>query len=291
MTVGIPYYIHNTVKMIATGILQNRQDAYKSAKNLLVERITMGRAKRLENCDVYYPPLPKSGERIANVGLVFYPGALVDRTAYSPVATMLSDRGIVVVVANLEPCRILLNAYNYNLKEKLMRMISDSVFLGGDGIWEVNEWTIGGHSAGAFAAITVVAQEMSSTIKKIVLFGTGSYPDKSFADCRPLRETTGVNALVINGSNDAIVKSTVFTGPDKEKVFREKMPPVPPESSAGVATSGRGYTYFETIDGGNHSGFASYGPQTFPIPDGIRTITLEEQQKRAAELTADFLLG
>jgi len=166
MMIAIPgFVIRMGAKKLARGQMQNRQDAFKSAKNLLVERITVGRAKRLANCDVYYPLLSSSGERKAKVGLVFYPGALVDRTAYSPVATMLSDRGIMVVVANLEPTRLLYNVNDYNLKEKVMRMISDALFLGGDGIWEVDEWSMGGHSMGCFAAITAVAQEMSSTIR------------------------------------------------------------------------------------------------------------------------------
>lgn len=291
MTAAVPFFfVRMGANMLAKGQMQNRQDAFKSAKNLLVERITAGRAKRLANCDAYYPPLSTSGVRKAKVGFVFYPGALVDRTAYSPVATMLSDRGILVVVANLEPTRLLLNVNDYNIKEKVMRMISDALFLGGDGIWEVEEWSIGGHSMGCFAAITAVAQEMSSTIKKVVLFGIGAYPDKMYAShCPPLRDAAGVNVLVINGSEDKIATSHVFSGPEKEEIFRENMPPPPPANT--IAPGDRGYTYTEIVVGGNHAGCAAYGPQTFPIPDGIRTITLEEQQKMTAELTADFLLG
>jgi len=287
MTAGIPYFLTNLgAKSLGAAFMKNRHDAFKSAKNLLVERITVERASRLANCDVYYPPLSSSGERKAKVGFVFYPGALVDRTAYSPVATMLSDRGIMVIVANLEPTRLLLRVYNYNLREKVMRMINDALFLGGKGIWEVDEWSIGGHSMGCFAAITAVAQEMSSTIKKVVLYGSGSYPDKTYADCPPLRDAAGVNALVINGSEDLIAKSTLLSGPEKEKVFRENMPPILPANTSACSR-----TISKTINGGNHAGCASYGPQTFPLADGVRTITMEEQQKMTAKLTADFLLG
>ena len=103
-----------------------------------------------------------------------------------------------------------------------------------------------------------------------------------------------MKVLVINGSNDKIATSTVFSGPEKEKIFRENMPPAPPlASSSGdsVADKSASYTYVETIHGGNHAGCASYGPQTFPIADGVRSITLEEQQRQTAELTAKFLLG
>ncbi|KAL7496150.1 hypothetical protein ACHAWT_005580 [Skeletonema menzelii] len=290
MTAGIPYFLTKMgARFLGALQMKNRQDAFKSAKNLLVGRITVGRASRLENCDVYYPPLSSSGERKAKVGFVFFPGALVDRTAYSQVATMLSDRGIMVVVANLEPTRLLMNAYDINLREKVMRMINDALFLGGKGIWEVDEWSIGGHSMGCFAAITAVAQEMSSTIKKVVLYGCGAYPDETYADCPPLRDAAGVKALVINGSKDLIATSTLLSGPEKEKIFNEKMPPLLSENT--TANSDEGYTLRKTIDGGNHAGCASYGPQTFPMPDGVRTITLEEQHKMTSHLTADFLLG
>ena len=290
MTAGIPYFLTKMgAKSLGAALMKNRKDAFKSAKNLLVDKITVGRASRLANCDVYYPPISGSGERKAKVGFVFYPGALVNRTAYSPVATMLSDRGIMVVVANLEPTRLLFNVYNYNLREKVMRMINDALFLGGKGIWEVDEWSIGGHSMGCFVAITAVAQEMSSTIKKVVLYGTGSYPGKTYADCPPLRDAAGVNVLVINGSEDLIVTSTLFGGPEKDKTFQENMPPLLPANTP--ACSDRGYTMLKRIDGGNHAGCAAYGPHTFPLADGVRTITLEEQQKMTVKLTADFLLG
>ena len=142
---------------------------------------------------------------------------------------------------------------------------------------------------GCFAAITAVAQEMSSTIKKVVLYGCGAYPDDLYAESPPLRDAAGVKALVINGSEDLIATSTLLSGPEKEKIFKEKMPPLLSENA--TASSDGGYTIRKTIKGGNHAGCASYGPQTFPLPDGVRTITLEEQQKMTSHLTADFLLG
>jgi len=64
-----------------------------------------------------------------------------------------------------------------------------------------------------------------------------------------------------------------------------------PPRSGSDDTSGKGCTFYITIEGGNHSGCAHYGPQTYPIRDADRTITLEEQQNQTANLTADFLLG
>ena len=138
-------------------------------------------------------------------------------------------------------------------------------------------------------AIAAVANELSSTFKKVVLWGVGSYPDQSMYPCRPLREMKNAEALVVNGTNDDIVNSTKFSGKDKSAIFESKMPPRKEEANNN-RTSHYGYTQYVSIEGGNHSGCAHYGPQTFPLPDGIRSITLEQQQRQMAEATADFLL-
>ena len=294
---GVPYLLlHQLAKKIANGLLSNRQEAFKSARNLLQDLIATGRAQRMESCDVYYPLRLEGEELKAKCGLIFYPGALVDRAAYAPIASRLSEMGILVAVANLEPHRVIVNLADYPVKEKVMRILSDSVLLSKRGSWTVNEWALGGHSMGGHTAIAAVANELSSTMKKIVLWGVNSYPDQStLYPCRILRDIKNVDALVVNGSNDNIVKSTAFSGIDKKKAskFKAKMPPrLPPSSSAEVSPENkRGHTHYVTIEGGNHAGCAHYGPQTFPVPDGNRTITLEQQQHRTAEATADFLLG
>ena len=136
-------------------------------------------------------------------------------------------------------------------------------------------------------AIAAVANELSSTFKKVVLWGVGSYPDQSMYPCRPLREMKNVEALVVNGTNDDIVNSTKFSGKDKSAIFESKMPPRIEEANNRTSHYG---TQYVSIEGGNHSGCAHYGPQVFPLPDGIRSITLEQQQRQMAEATADFLL-
>lgn len=250
-----------------------------------MDRIAMGRAQRMEKCDVYYPPIAEGEEPRAKCGFIFYPGALVDRTAYAPIASRMSESGILVAVANLEPFRVISSLHDYNLKKEVMRILSDSILLSNQGVWTVDEWSIGGHSIGGHVAIVAVANELSSTIKKVVLWGVLSYPLPAVYPYRQtLREIKDVDALVVNGSNDEIIKSTVF-GKDKIQQFEDKMPP------RGCPGKSRGHTHHVTIEGGNHSGCSHYGPQSFPLPDGIRTITLEQQQRRMAEATVDFLLG
>ncbi|KAL9185142.1 hypothetical protein ACHAXT_002919 [Thalassiosira profunda] len=288
-TAAIPYLLLRPfAHKVAKGLLLNRQAAFKSARNLLMERIFLGRAQRLERCDVYYPTVSERQEAKAKYGLIFYPGALVDRAAYAPIATLLSEAGILVAVANLEPHRVVAKLADYPLKEKLMHILSDSVLLSSQGVWSVDAWAIGGHSMGGHLAIAAMANELSSTMKKVVLWGVLSFPDPGSYPCKQtLRETDGVYALVVNGSEDKISTSTAY-GKDKEKIFWEKMPP---KVSPGTAPpSKRGCTQHVIVEGGNHSGCAHYGPQTFPLPDGVRTITLEEQQRQFANTTLDFLL-
>lgn len=286
----IPYYFINSMSTkYASDWVNHRLDAFNSARNFFIELITNKKAKRLDTCDVYFPTIAK--ERTAKAGLIFYPGALVDRTAYAPIASKMADAGIFVVIANLEPFRLVPTLKLYNTKEKVMRMISDALLLGaqdGSGLWEVEQWAIGGHSFGGSLAVAACANEMHSTLKQVVLWGVGSYPNQTMHPCKALRDiTSDVDVLVVNGSNDIIMKA--FGGKDAWKYMEDQLPP------AGDVTKGRttsnGCTFYATIEGGNHSGCAHYGPQIYPVRDGDRTITLDEQQDQMAELTVSFLLG
>jgi hypothetical protein len=158
----VPYYFVNSMsRSYAAGWVNHRNDAFISARNLLVELISKRKARRLDTCDVYYPTTLE--ERKAPSGLIFFPGALVDRTAYAPIASKLADAGIFVVIANLEPFRVVCTLKSYNTKEKVMRMISDSLLLGaehGTGLWEVENWSVGGHSMGGrYVAIGLIKHQ------------------------------------------------------------------------------------------------------------------------------------
>lgn len=289
LTGFVPYYFVNTMSRgYAAGWVNHRHDAFNSAKNLLIELISHKKAKRLDTCDVYYP---KTDElRKAKVGIVFFPGALVDRTAYAPIASKMAELGVFVVIANLEPFRLVATLKSYNTKERVMRMISDSLLLGtedGTGLWEVEDWSVGGHSMGGSLAIASCANELSSTLKKVVLWGVGSYPNPVTYPCKPLREiASDVDVLLVNGSNDTILNA--FGG---KAAWDEMMAKLPPKADDNCKTSGTGRTILAIVEGGNHSGCGHYGPQVYPVRDGNRSITLDEQQDQTAQLTADFLFG
>ena len=290
LTCGLPYAaLRRRAAATARAWIAHRLDAYKSARNLLRERIASGRARRLARGDAYYPPWHK-GEKHAKAGLIFYPGALVDRTAYAPIACRLSDAGVLVCVANLEPQhRIIADMTRYPLKEEAMRVLSDALLLG-DGTWTVDAWALGGHSMGAHVAIAAVATELHATVKKLVLWGSASYPPESYClSPRTLRDAGGIQCLVLNGSEDTFSRRATRDAPSRE-TYAAKMPPPFEEGGPAAAVQQEAYTRIVTIEGGNHAGCAHYGPQTYPLVDGTRKITLEEQQSRMTQLTAKFLL-
>ena len=70
--------------------------------------------------------------------------------------------------------------------------------------------------------------------------------------------------LSIYGSNDGVMK------PEKYRQYRPNLPELTEQ----------------IIDGGNHAGFAFYGPQE---GDGEASISREEQIARTAELMAEFV--
>lgn len=232
-------------------------------------------------------PSRRGGAR-AQCGLILYPEALIDRTAYAHIATRLSESGVLVALVNLEPYRVVATLNGCPLREKAMRILSDAVLLSDQGTWTIDEWAVGGHSMGGHLAIATVANELSSTVKKVVLWGVISYPNPGLYPCKlTLREIGDVDVLAVDGSEDKIAKGALRRKGDVA-AFQRGMPLE--EGNLGTGRDGPGRKCHVTIEGGNHAGCAHYGPQTFPVKDGIRTVTLEQQQRRTAEATVDFLL-
>lgn len=265
---------------MANIFVQHRLEAFKSAKNLLLERIRMGRAERKPWYDLYLPPPPTQDvgqTRDFEWGLIFFPGACIDHTAYASIASQLSDRGITVAVRSLEPLRFAtVKAPQDTLKIMYEIMARDDC--------PVKDFALGGHSAGAAAAFNLV-KPMS--MKKLVMFGANSSIEMegTLAESR-------VDVLLVNASNDNIINRIPQSSKDH---FFACLPPTSEKQQApaidGDKSSAKGSTTVVSIEGGNHSGFAHYGPQIFPVKDGDRIITLDEQQTQCANITADFLHG
>lgn len=268
-----PLAISGCYVYVVRTLVTNRQPAFKSAQNLLWERIQSGRAKRLEEYDIYLPPPSETNESstLSKQGLIFFPGALVSHTAYAPLAAKLSDAGIVVVLMSLEPTRISLDVSTCH--KRALLVMYEVLTLGLD--ISVDEWNLGGHAMGGSMAMALAAKMAPS---KLVLCGIGRVE----SEVPPALKSSTTQALVMNGTEDP------YANGNKEKweEFQAFLPP-----AKGKETAGKGFTEYTTIEGGNHSGFAHYGPQTHPRPDGVRKITMEEQQDAFVQKTVEFIFA
>lgn len=230
---------------------KNRLEAFKTAVNTLTDRVKNARAKRNRGYDIYFPPGCTIGSQVEKA-LLFFPGASVDHTSYAVTMSLLSDKGILVVVANCEPMRLA------HPSQGITEDFCNNIFFEIEKLLgiQVSEWALGGHSLGA---IFVSGLKLDLPIKKLVLWDSRNIADKS-----------KYSTLTINGSEDKVLRPEEKLNESKDS--NEKKHP------------------YHIIEGGNHSGFAHYGPQLFPKPDGERTITLDEQQKIAVTLTSEFIL-
>lgn len=121
----------------------------------------------------------------------------------------------------------------------------------------VRHWVIGGHSLGGSMAASY-ARTHPHAVQGIAFWA--SYP----ASADDLSDT-GLKGLSVYGSNDGIL--------DRE-ALNATLPLLP------------NGTVVRVIEGGNHARFGSYGPQP---GDGTPTISAEEQQAAAADLTVEML--
>lgn len=262
---GLPVAaVGGIVWQLSRALVQNRQESYKSAKNGFLERIKANRACRKKGYDLFVPDASKLTNNEVDVGLILVPGALVDHTAYATIASQLSDAGILVAVMNIEPYRLPMNQTGASNIEVLTIMYD---LIAGGAV--VKEWAIGGHSMGAFRALELCS-EMKPGISKLVMWSMGMSNDLGTSTLRD----ASVDALIIAGSEDVFY--TKMSSEEWQKIM-QKLP--------------QNRTTFIEIKGGNHSGFAHYGPQTFPFADGVRTITLDDQQDAVVKATVDFLTG
>jgi len=268
-------------------IINDRCPSFKSAQNLLSERIIRGRAIRIEGkYDVFLPSSTDEnihndkkddgdddGTKNKRIGLILYPAPMVNHTAYAQIAAKISDKGnIIVVVMSMEPFRMNLDSVENETKRALQVMYE---LLDIAPNYPVSEWTIGGHSLGSHVAIKV-AKATSPGISKAVLWGCITRPLDYKSSTLSL-PTNKIDVLLLNGSEDKSVNSV----PERNSILTI----LPPRGGSSARTIHR------TIPGGNHNGFGHYERPKNQKKDGNRTITLDEQQRIAVDETVQFLKG
>ena len=117
-----------------------------------------------------------------------------------------------------------------------------------------DHWYIGGHSLGGSMAASF-AYKNSDQFDGLILLA--AYSTKDLSD-------TTLNVLTIYGSNDGVLNM------DKLKKYKSNLPK---DSETYV------------IDGGNHSGFGTYGKQK---KDGKRTISSTKQKQLTVDKIKEF---
>lgn len=267
-------FMFMAVLFMAHIFVSKRQDAFESARNQLWERIQDGRALRKDGYDIYLP----STSHANKYGIILFPGALINHTAYASLAAKLSDKGILVVVMSYGPSLLTMNVSEC---EKRAQLAMDDVayeleYLGLDEDVPVQEWVLAGHSLGATLALNA-ATNMDS-VHKVILCGVGRDAMGVSSDLR----SSNKQVLVVNGSNDPFVTDCTE---EQKTDFQNCLP----QGCEDKSTTTKARTTFVTIDGGNHAGFAHYGPQTYPKLDGERTLSIDEQQEQFVQRTLELL--
>lgn len=118
-------------------------------------------------------------------GLIFYPGAKIEYTAYEPLMNYLADRGVL--------CLLVKMPFNLAIFGKDSAVGLNAIYP------EVEHWYIGGHSLGGAMAADF-AYEYGG-IEGVVLLA--AYPSKSLSE-------TGLRVLSIYGSNDGVMNKSKY---------------------------------------------------------------------------------
>jgi pimeloyl-ACP methyl ester carboxylesterase len=193
--------------------------------------------------DGYWKFQPKQA---ASVGLLFFPGALVDPAAYAPIAGAVAARGFTVLLVRVPRRGAFGGAESDELSLRYRRALRETVQDGGPA-----RWVVAGHSRGGVISANVL-RTAPEGMAGLVLIGTSHPRDFSLAHLQ-------IPVTQIYGTRDTVA--------DVEKVVaaRRNLPP--------------SITIVE-IDGGNHSQFGSYG---FQPGDWPARIPRAEQQRRTVD--------
>lgn len=118
-------------------------------------------------------------------GLIFYPGAKVEYTAYEPLMNSIADRGVL--------CLLVKMPFNLAILGKDSAVGLNAIYP------EVEHWYIGGHSLGGAMAADF-AYEYGG-LEGVVLLA--AYPSKSLSE-------TDLRVLSVYGSNDGIMNKNKY---------------------------------------------------------------------------------
>lgn len=249
--------------LVSSKELQHLKEATPIAMNYLNDGMKGG---LIQQKDGYHLYLPSSGS--CEVVLVMVPGALVHHAAYARIAGGLSESGpIAVVVLHTDypslrhPC-VIHGSGATGTFERIRNEITNT-----NTTTEPLRWAVVGHSMGAGPAIRIFRE--LPWVRQLITWGSYRelHSHNIGADCGKL--------LVVGASNDGFY----FKSEDAKSDFMK-----------GIEGQFQKDFIYHEVKGGNHSGFADYTAQTFPVLDGPREMPLEQQHEEVIGVTSDFLL-
>lgn len=162
----------------AIGFLVYVSDYYR-ADDMAIAVMTGTNVKKQDNIITLTPGVP------TDTGLIFYPGAKVEHTAYLPLLEQLTKQGITCVLAEM-PFNLAI--FDADAADKAIKALPD-----------IKNWYIGGHSLGG-AMASGYASKNSDSVAGLILLGAYIYGDF------PTEKT-----LTLYGSEDNILNKAKLT--------------------------------------------------------------------------------
>jgi pimeloyl-ACP methyl ester carboxylesterase len=175
------------------------------------------------------------------VGLIFFPGGMVQPEAYAPMSRTIAEQGYNVFIVKLPFGSAPLKSQETDVMNQALEIISANE--------SIQYWVVGGHSRGA-AIASRFAYKYGETFDGLILIGT-SHPKEAAFDL----------------SNSTLAVTKIYASNDGLASMDEV------EANALYLPAN---TTWVLIEGGNHSQFGYYGSQ---LGDNTATISREKQQE------------
>jgi hypothetical protein len=230
-----------TVVFVTWSLWAYRASSAAHAAMVSDERVDVVRGER------HWTFLPRAA--VQPVGLLFFPGALVDPVAYAPLLRRVAEAGYPVALVQVPRRGAFGGAEG---AEPLNRAVTAMA-----SVAPASRWVVAGHSRGGEIA-SRLAHTNAPSLAGLLLIGTSHPRDLSLARSR-------LRVARVYGTRDTVA--------DVEKLERTRVN-LPPG------------TRHVRIDGGNHSQFGAYG---FQPGDWPATISRTEQQRLTLEALLQML--
>jgi len=175
------------------------------------------------------------------VGLIFFPGGMVQPEAYAPMSRTIAEQGYNVFIVKLPFGSAPLESQEADVMNQALEIISANE--------SIQYWVVGGHSRGA-AIASRFAYKHGDSFDGLILIGT-SHPKEAAFDL----------------SNSTLAVTKIYATNDGLASMDEV------EANAVYLPA---KTTWALIEGGNHSQFGYYGSQ---LGDDTATLSRAQQQE------------